>query len=318
MVYLPTEVELSFRHTSSEPETYLSGPLITGEAQALKEMVDSFSSLRERYGGSHARTSLVSYLADDANRILMIRRPAPARANIVANVAKLTHLLAKMTTDAGYHGLAYQYYLDAMQLAQESRNPSLQAIVLRSMATQANKLGHYQYALKLAEASADAAAINSLPAVQAYVLAGRAVLYAAGRQHKLAEVDLVKADSLHKDTNGGGGPYAEYPRAALEYQLAQALLARHDYDAAIKALHDSIRHRALDQHRALAITLASLAETLLRVGHLEAACAQWDLFLRHLPYARIPVTNACLATLHTSLRPHRNNQQAAVVLARWY
>ncbi|MEV0278797.1 hypothetical protein AB0I22_20765 [Streptomyces sp. NPDC050610] len=292
------------------------GQATTADALALQAMTESFASLAERHGGAHIRAALTAYLAEGAGRLLAAPAPHPLHRELLSGTVQLTHLLAGMTDDSGHHSLAQQYFHTALHLAQEAGNRRLYAVTLRAMSTQALHLGHPDHALNLADTAVDAAGADAGPATQSFLLAQRAHVYARQRQPRRALADLTAAERHHEQASSPPGPFTAYPRAGLDYQRAQVLRALDDPSQALSALSASARHRAPTQRRAYVLTQARLAETLLSMGHVEASCAHWHVFLDQYPHLHSQQADRALAHLLEGLRRFPRQPLATAVRKR--
>ncbi len=82
---------------------------------------------------------------------------------------------------------------------------------------------------------------------------------------------LAAAEACLDRARSVPGPFTAYPRAGLEYQRAQTLIALGLPTEAMAALRASARQRAPERRRALAITEFRLGQVLLSAGHLVSA-----------------------------------------------
>ncbi|MGW6015196.1 tetratricopeptide repeat protein [Streptomyces sp. NPDC055210] len=280
--------------------------------QALDNSTEAFSTLFNTHGGAHARTALAAYLADDATTLLTATTTAPLHRSLLTATARLTHLLALMTADAGHQGLAQNYFRASLTLSREGGHATTQAITLRAMSTQAWRLGHIAYAHQLAEA-ATSTAKAAPPAARTFLHAQHALTLALTDQPRAARASLASAETFHTQASTSSGLFTSYSRAALDYQRAQTLLALGEPLPAITALRDSLRHRHPSHHRQYALTQARLAETLLKTGDLEAACVHWNLFLDHYPHLNSAQARTALQRTLLLLPRHRAHPRAAAV-----
>ncbi|MFE3206286.1 hypothetical protein [Embleya sp. NPDC059237] len=253
---------------------------------AIEDMIRLFSTLHCSYGGGHARTALAAYIADDA----------PADWS-------LGFLLATMTADTRYQGLALRYYMAVIRLADHFDH---YAVTLRALSTQAEHLQH-----PIAAAYAEMAL--SLPAgrpVQAYLYAGRA---AAGAGESALR-DLDRAESaLDDEASCECEPFGRYPRASFEYEKGRILQRSGDLKGARRAFETSLRLRPPAHGRDRLLTRAHLAELHLRLGDLDAACAHWNHLARDRDTRSLYVGKA-RDRMAGLLRPYARNRQAADLL----
>lgn len=240
-------------------------PLTPADVETQRQMVSLFADLTERYGGAHGRAALLAYLADTIGPLLNMRTASAAlRRALFTTAAQLTHLLARMTTDAGHPGLAQRYFTSALELAREADDRNLYAITLRAMSLQALNLEHPQQAHHLAEAAIEAAGPHPPPATHAFLLSQRALTHAIQHQRHAALTDLATAEKHLDRADNHSSPFRHYPQAGLDYQRAQTLLTLGDPIQATRALLSAVQTRPETQRRASALTHARLAQTLLR------------------------------------------------------
>ncbi|WP_370270680.1 hypothetical protein [Streptomyces sp. V4I8] len=276
-------------------------------------MTSLFHSAAEEYGGQCVRTTLAAYLNDHVLPLLYARLREPVHQDLLSATAQLTLLLATMSADSGHDRTAQHYHTVAARLAADADDSATLAIVLRAMATHAYDLGHYSPAVLNLADQATAHARHAAPAVQVYTQAHLAVVQAHYDRHA-ALTALARAESLDSQAESTPGPFATYPLAALHYQRARALTALGDPAGAIRALNTSLRLRTPAQHRATALTQAHLAETHLRLGHLDQAVLHWQAFLTAYPTLQSTRATHHLRTLCKQLRPHQRYRQAAALL----
>ncbi|MGW4728511.1 tetratricopeptide repeat protein [Streptomyces shenzhenensis] len=286
----------------------------TADVEILQEMVHLVADRAEHRGGGHGRSALAAYLADDVSRVLALSASAPVRRDLLAACAELTHLLAQITDDAGYPGLAQRYFHTALGLAGEAGHRTLYAITLRAMSAQALRMHQYKYAAELAEGALQTVGTDAGHAVMAFLLSQRAVAHSHGGEQRLALKDLTDAETRHGQATSPSGPFTAYPRAGLDYQRAQALMRLGRRADAVVAFQDCLRHRSPAHRRSQALTQARLAELLLEGGHVEQACVHWNLFLDHYPHIRSNHMDEAFIRLRSALRPHRRQRR---VVSLW-
>ncbi len=306
---LPAWADATGARSPSPP----TGHAASGDIRTLDDMARLFSSLSAAHGGAHARTSLASYLADDVAPLLLTRASDSPHSQLCARSARLTHLLATMTADTGYDGLAQLYYRTALSMAREGGDRPTYAITLRVMSGQALRLGHPDTATRLIQGAVRTVERGTAPDVKSFLLTQRALTHAGGGRARLALADLDAAEEEHGSGAGPAGPFTAYPRAGLDYQRAEVFRALGRPDDSLTALQSALRHRKSAERRHYALTEARLAESLLRVGHLEAACSHWHTFLDHYPYLRSVQIDHAFARLRRALRAFPRQPHAAAL-----
>ncbi|MGW2540084.1 tetratricopeptide repeat protein [Kitasatospora sp. NPDC001574] len=287
-----------------------------GDARVRKlgEMAAIFARQMDHHGGGHARSALAAYLTDDVAGLLTRPADEAARRELLTHTAQLTHLLANMTADTGRHALAQRYLLTALDLGRQAQDSRTSGITLRALSLQALERGYLRAAADLADAAVDTAAAHASGSTRAFLLTQRALTHACGRRRREALRDLSDAEDVHAPALEGQGPFAAYPRDGFHYQRGEILLALNELPQALKAFESSARHRRPHDHRLAALTQARRAETLLRLGQLDAACAAWGFFLQHYPQLRSARADHALNRLRAGLRPYARHPGAAHIL----
>lgn len=286
------------------------------EVRALQLAVDAFAPLTDSLGGGHGRTALAAFLADDVTGWLQAHATDRTRHDLLTGAARLALLLARTHIDQYAHGLAQSYLRIALSLATEADDPSTTVIILRTLSTQAQGIGHPRTALRLAEAAENAARGTPSP-VRSFLHAQLAVCRAADGDRRAAVVSLSCAERLGgRADEPSPGLFTSYAGTALQYQRAQTLSALHDHDGAVGALKTSLRNRSPADIRARALVSAGLARLHLRIGHLEEACTAWESFLDLYPRLNSVRADHELAQLLQGLRPYHRQPAAERLRAR--
>jgi len=127
---------------------------------------------------------------------------------------------------------------------------------------------------------------------------------------------LTGAETLYTRTPAEPGPFSSYPAGALHYQRAQALATLGDHPTALTALTTSLRLRTPTEQLPAALTRARLAETHLRLGHLEPALTHWNVFVDAYPTLQSTRADTCLTGAVQCLRPHERGAEVAELLGR--
>ncbi|MEV0380519.1 hypothetical protein [Nonomuraea sp. NPDC050643] len=137
------------------PKLLTEGRLVTAShIEAVRETTGMFAKLDYRFGGGHARSTVVQYIAMEVEPLLKHVRPDTALGKqFLSETAAMLRLAAWMAYDTGLHGLAQQYMTKALHLAREADNRMLGGRILAGMSHQANYLGHYGMAVNLARAA---------------------------------------------------------------------------------------------------------------------------------------------------------------------
>ncbi|MFJ5175593.1 tol-pal system YbgF family protein [Streptomyces griseoviridis] len=286
------------------------------DLQRMRWVILIAAELLERHGGGHARTAVAAYAADDTGGLLTAPAAPSLQRELFTGAGQLTHLLGRMSMDAGHQRLAQRYFGVSLGLAREADDRRLYAITLRAMSLQALHLGFLKNAGELADAAVNTAGPRADPSTRAFLLSQRGLTHAQARHHREAVRDLAAAETQHDRSTSPAGPFTHYPRPGLDYQRGRALLALGDPVQAVRALATAAEARPEDSNRSSALTRARLAETLLSLGRLEESCVHWHVFLDHYPSLRSSAADQALRNLRRSLRAFRDRPQAAALLAR--
>ena len=125
------------------------------DIERFRATVDMFVQLDDRFGGGHARASLIQYLSTDAERLLRGQYTDSAGRALFSAMAEATLLAAWMSYDSmPGSALAQRYFIQALALAQAGDDRLLGASVLDAMSHQATYLGRFGEAANLARAAA--------------------------------------------------------------------------------------------------------------------------------------------------------------------
>ncbi|MFI6773971.1 hypothetical protein [Nocardia sp. NPDC050412] len=122
------------------------------DVTAVKNMFATFQEMDIFQGGGSGRLVLAAYMNEHVYPLLRRTFTAEVRLALCGAAAEQTYLLGWMAFDNGEHGTAQRYLIQALRLAEESRDPALGAHVLAGMADQATLLGHPKEGRRLAQA----------------------------------------------------------------------------------------------------------------------------------------------------------------------
>lgn len=143
-----------------------------------------FAELDNRFGGAHARRSLIHFLDRDAAALLTGRYTDETGRELFAAVAEASLLAAWTSYDCGLHGLAQRYFVQALRLAQSAADRRLACSVMSAMSHQATYLGHLPEAVNLARAAREGLRDQATPALTAQFLTMEArALASSGDTH---------------------------------------------------------------------------------------------------------------------------------------
>ncbi|MFJ2609785.1 hypothetical protein ACIO13_33105 [Streptomyces sp. NPDC087425] len=285
------------------------------DADEMRAMAAIFAATADQYGGQRVRAALAAYLAHGVLPLLRAGGSDRVRRDLLSATAQLSLLLGNTCADSDHQAAAQHYHQIAVRLAAEADDHGTLAIALRTMSTHAHDLGNHSPAvLNLAE-QAVLHARSAGPVTHAYAKAQLAVLQ-AHHDRRAALRTYALAERLHHRADAASGPFTAYPPGALVYQHAHMLATLGDRNGALTALTTSLRLRTPPERRAATLSRARLAETLLRLGHLDQALAQWQGFLAAYPTLHSAYATQRLEAMRQLLRPHLRHRPAADLLAR--
>ncbi|MFH8346827.1 tetratricopeptide repeat protein [Streptomyces sp. NPDC018045] len=287
-----------------------------GEVDMVIAMTDKLSEVDDQFGGRHARPMAASFLVNTVSAYLQADAPQEVREGMLSAASDLCYLTGYMAVDEGYHGLAQQYYLKALELAGHANDHLTYCTTLRGMSLQAVDLGHGQRAVRLADAAA-AASPHAGPRMRAFLAGQQAHCYAQiGEKHTAvrymaeAEVAMEKAESKEK-------ALGSYDPSSLYYHIAQVKFEMGDLAGSVEAMVESDRlcyqvyRRSRVKHRQM------IAERKLSIGHLEEACAAWTLALDEYPMVQSGRCDARFREMAALLKPYSKHGAAKELLDRY-
>ncbi|WP_078841158.1 transcriptional regulator [Streptomyces acidiscabies] len=285
------------------------------EVDMVIAMTERVSELDDQFGGRHARPMAAAFLVNTVAPYLRADAPDHVRKAMMSAASDLCYLTGYMAVDEGAHGLAQQYYLKALELAGASEDHLTYGTTLRGMSVQAVDLGHGPQAMRLADA-ATAASPDAGPRMRAF-LAGQQAHAAAqiGERNKAlaylreAEVAMEKAESRAKI-------FGSYDPAALNYHTSQVRYELGDMTGAVEAMQQADQLRPSIYRRTRTHQRGLLAERQLSIGHLEAACATWNLALDDYPYVQSGRADQRMRNMAKLIRPYLSNPSARALHER--
>ncbi|RKT54619.1 tetratricopeptide repeat protein [Saccharothrix australiensis] len=287
-----------------------------GPVSALTVMTAAFAAADQAFGGGHARSALVAYLADD---VLGRLRPAPAgdvREQLVSAASALTYLVGFMCFDDLHHHLAQHYFRTALHLVDEVGDSVGHSVALRGMSAQACFLGHHRHAARLADAAVDRAGGCAPPGTHAVLLGQAAVAHAALADRRAALDRLAAAERRLERADHASRPPGCTDRADVAHLAGQALALLGEHRQAEDALRASLRHRPEAERRSRLLTTHQLAELHLRRGNPEQACRIWQHFLDECSWVCSGRVRWALDSLWGRLQPFRANAVVHQALRR--
>lgn len=302
----------------TRPRTRLShhGTATNQHLQSMRDMTRLFATLYLRHGGGYARKALASYVAHDTAQALSFDQPEHLHGDLLTTTSQLLHQLAEMTADCGNEGLAQQYLHRALLLAAQAGDRNQYLITLRTLSSQALRLGNRHYANHLVRAALEHTNTATSPAIKSFLHSQRAVTLSCLNHSQASHDHLQAAEHHHALAESAAGPFTDYPRAALDYQRAQALHAMQEHGAEQRAYSSAIRQRPDSHHRPAALTQAKFAHHLLNTGEIEPSCAHWHAFLDHYAHLHSSQADHAFSLLTHQIRAYQHHPKVKVLLDR--
>lgn len=174
------------------------GQRLVGEPEIdmVRQITGVYRTLDNQYGGGHVRESVVRFLHCEATELLRGRYDTHTGEALFSAVAETTQLVGWASYDAGMHGLAQRYMVQALRLAAAAGDRALGAEVLAAMSHQAAYMGAPPDAIDLARAAGRAADEAGVTAIQAEAAVLEAQGHAAGRDEGACAKALDRAEHL--------------------------------------------------------------------------------------------------------------------------
>ncbi|MEV6621029.1 XRE family transcriptional regulator [Amycolatopsis sp. NPDC051106] len=147
------EAALSWLVTTRDDVLSDTGKRKVGEAdiRGIQKTTEMFDALDGEHGGGHARRALIEFLRTDLVGLLAGNVANNAiRTELFKSATQATLLGAWMSYDAGLHGLAQRYFIQALRISETANDRLLGASILDAMSHQATFLGRYKEAANLA------------------------------------------------------------------------------------------------------------------------------------------------------------------------
>ncbi len=245
-------------------------------AAAVGEMIGVFDSMDNRFGGAHARASVIRYLTSEVIPLLRRRDLAPAeRTALFTAAAKLAATSGWMSYDTGEYGLAQRYMTQGLRLCREGRDKVLAGQILAGMSHLATSLGHTDEGVTLARIGLVTArgAGSPLGMMRLHAMAARA--YAANGDESAATTALKAADVALEASRGPADEsvWVSYLDAAyLQAESAHCFRDLGHPASAARSATASVSANA-GRGRRQAISQAVLATAYLQQNQLDAALA---------------------------------------------
>ncbi|MGW1989563.1 hypothetical protein [Embleya sp. NPDC001921] len=272
--------------------TTAGGHVGAADIATVRSILAAFVAIDERTGGQHGRSAVVQYLRSDVADLTRGRFAIPAdRDQALDTAAAVTYLAGWKAYDAGEHGLAQRYYLQALALARESGNAGHEAWILRTQANSGMDISRPEHTLDLADAALSLTegrvgpgylALFSVTRARALGMAGRGPEAAA--EIRRAQDLAVRGEDEGEELPFWASVWTSRGTATVASNAAKTLVALRDHAGAER--HYAAATRSFDRvsgkARVTALSLSDLGREQAAQGHLEQACSTWGHALDYL------------------------------------
>ncbi|AEW95664.1 MULTISPECIES: helix-turn-helix domain-containing protein [Streptomycetaceae] len=177
-----------------------------GDVTVVKSTSDMFAQLDDRFGGEHARQSVIQYLSQDVAPLLKGTYTESVGRALFSTVAECTLLAGWMSYDACHHGLAQRYFLQALRFAQDGNDRRLAGSILSAMSHQATFVGEFVHAATLARAALMGISGVATPTLRAQFHAMEARALARTGDRRGCEAALAQAAKHLESRNSDDEP----------------------------------------------------------------------------------------------------------------
>ncbi|GAB2814298.1 hypothetical protein GCM10022221_10170 [Actinocorallia aurea] len=246
-----------------------------GDVEAIKATTAMFANLDNRFGGAHARTAAARYLVDQAAPLLNGTYSGEIGVALFSAVAEFTMTVGWMAYDAGEHGLARRYLLQALNLSHHAGNRLLGASILSAMSHQANYLGEHREALTLARAASQAVQGHDAPLLQAQFSAMQARAAAKiPTERSACLAALAEAERAFERHRSGEEPHwiSYFDACELADEFAHCFRDLELPTEAHRYIRQCLDAESDDYARSRTFSRIVLATSLLAQGELDEAC----------------------------------------------
>jgi hypothetical protein len=246
------------------------------DVTAVKNMFSTFQEMDIFQGGGSGRLVLAAYMNEHVYPLLRRTHTDEIHQALYGAAAEQTYLLGWMAFDNSEHSTAQRYLIQALRLAEESRDPALGAHVLAGMADQATLLGHPQEGRRLAQAGRQGLSQVDSPACLAdlWTLEARALAVMGDKPGTAHAVNAAERAFAHIEPDHEPEWARFIDPAYICGEWANAFRDLGEPKAAEPHARRSIAHaRKQNRARRGALSHAALAVTHVQNRDLEAAHA---------------------------------------------
>lgn len=243
------------------------------DVETVRRMTATYRTLDNQFGGGHIRESVVRFLNGDVTDLVSGRYDAATGRLLLSAVAEAAQLAGWASYDAGMHGLAQRYLIQALRLAAGAGDRAMGAEIMAAMSHQATYLRASAEAVDLARAAGHAAAQAGIAAIQAESAVLEAQGYAIAGDEAASAAALNRAEAIFDKADRTSEPqwigYFDESYLAAKFGHCFTALGRGDIAQrfATRSLEMDGRHYA----RGRQFNLVLLAVALAQAGEPEEA-----------------------------------------------
>ena len=243
------------------------------DIETVQRITSTYRALDNQFGGGHVRESVVRFLDGDVTELINGRYDAVTGRALLAAVAETTQLAAWTSYDAGMHGLAQRYLVQALRFAAGAGDRALGAEILAAMSHQSAYRRASAEAVDLARAAGRSAIEAGVSAIEAESSVLEAQGHAVNGDEAACAVALDRAEKLFDKADRTADPqwigYFDEAYLAAKFGHCFATLGRGD-------IAQRFATRSLDMDgkqyaRGRQFNLALLALTYIQTGEPEEA-----------------------------------------------
>jgi hypothetical protein len=249
--------------------------IAAGDLPAIRATVAAFSSLDGHFGGGNGRSALIRYLHDDLLPALHGSYTEDVGRQLHSLAAEALLQVAWMTYDAGRHGLAQRYFIQALRLAQATDDVLMAGTILDAMSHQATFLGRHREAAELARSARAGTRGIATPTLAAHFLAMEARAVAASGDAAATTRLLSETTRVFERGQRANDPawITYFDDAELSAEIAHCFrdIGR-GTEAASHAARALEAARGVSTRSDFFVTMVQ-ADGLLMAGEVEQACA---------------------------------------------
>ncbi|MBC3990420.1 hypothetical protein H8N00_16355 [Streptomyces sp. AC563] len=286
----------------------------TAEIDAARDMIALFTEMDERLGGQHGRSAFIQYLIDDIAPLCRARfRTDAQRRSMLSVASSAAHLAGWKAYDSDEQGTAQRYYLQSFALAVESGETGQDAFVMRTMAQQGMKLHRPEHCLDLAQTALHRARGQICPRAQAlfHITHAHALAKAGHRSTTAVQIEVDAARAALEAGRTDDIPFWALawgsPEATVASRTAKVLEALGDHHHAGQHYTRAATSRPPGTYaRIIALDLVAAAESHLKQGAIEQACATFTQAMTHMNAVASARTRKAVSTMRNNLTPYRS------------